>query len=165
MEMNKVHVMKNKMEEGFVGAAGELAASLSLARSVGRIYALLFLSPRPLSFEDLCGRLGLSKGNVSINLRVLEGWEAVEKVWVKGSRRTHYRAVRDLKSIALKRVEEGGRRRLGLAKARLVELERAGRTSDPEVRARLGEFKRFLADIEKGLDLLPRLASMAGSWG
>src|SRR5438309_8550205 len=113
----------NKVQSEVVQAAGELAASLSLARSVGQIYGLLYVSPEPLSLDDLCDELSISKGNASVNLRTLEAWEAIERVWVKGSRRAHYRAGRDLKKIALKRIEEGGRRRLSMVKDRLARVE------------------------------------------
>ena len=78
--MNKVQNKLTAIEAEVVHAAGDLAASISLARSVGQIYGLLFISPDPLALDDLCLRLSLSKGNVSINLRILEDWGAVEKV-------------------------------------------------------------------------------------
>ena len=114
-----------------VESAGELAASLSLARSVGQIFGLLYVSPVPLSLDDLCEKLSISKGNASVNLRTLEGWEAIERVWVQGSRRAHYRARRDLKRVALRRLEEGGRRRVALVKDRLARVEEGlGRSKD-----------------------------------
>ena len=78
--MNNVQSHLNHVQQRFIEAAGELAVSISLARSVGQIYALLYISPEPLSIDDVCRLLGVSKGNVSINLRTLEAWEAVEKV-------------------------------------------------------------------------------------
>ena len=142
--------------------AGELAASLSFARSVGQIFALLYISPEPLSIDDLCSMLRISKGNASVNLRVLESWEAVEKTWVQGSRRAHYRALRDLRRIALKRLEEGLGRRLALAKSRMEKLEESlGEEGDAQLKTRLREFNHFVKTVEKGVALLPKLESVS----
>jgi HTH-type transcriptional regulator, glycine betaine synthesis regulator len=159
--MNNIRIGLTALQVEAVEAAGELAASISLARSVGQIFGLLYVSPEPLSLDDLCERLSISKGNASVNLRTLETWRAIERVWVQGSRRAHYRASRDLKGIALRRVEEGGRRRLGMVKDRLARIdERLVGSKDVRDRIaaeRLKEFKGFVRSIEKGLALLPKL--------
>jgi DNA-binding transcriptional regulator GbsR (MarR family) len=159
--MNKVQPQLTRLQSQVVETAGELAASLSLARSVGQIFGLLYVSPEPLSLDDLTERLSISKGGASVNLRTLENWEAIERVWVRGSRRAHYRASRDLRKIALKRVEEGGKRRLSLVKDRLARVEEglgdAKEGPDKAVAERLKEFKGFVRSVEKGLELLPKL--------
>lgn len=162
--MNNVYSRLTPVQSRLIRAAGELAMGLSLARSVGQIYALLYISPEPLSFNELCQKLRISKGTASVNLRVLEAWDALEKVWVKGRRQVHYRALRDLRRIILRRLEEGGRRRLEMARSRLSELEAAlkgsvgnGKQIPPE---RMQELKSFLRTVERGLKLLPRLNSL-----
>ena len=159
--MNKVQPKLSSSQRAFVDYAGEMAASLSFARSVGQIFALLYISPEPLSIDDLCALLRISKGNASVNLRVLAGWEAVEKTWVQGSRRAHYRALRDLRRIALKRLEEGLGRRLALAKSRMEKLEESLGEGDAQLKTRLREFNSFVKTVEKGVALLPKLESVS----
>ncbi|HHZ82864.1 MAG TPA: hypothetical protein EYN60_02410 [Nitrospirales bacterium] len=165
--MNKVQSKLTHFELEVVSAAGELAMSISLARSVGQIFGLLYIASEPLSIDDLCWRLEMSKGNVSINLRVLEAWDAVEKIWVRGSRRAHYKAVRDLKRIALQRIEQGGRRRVDLALAKISRMESLSRSRndrrDKAAVERVREFKAFLKSVKKGLKLLPKLESFLAS--
>jgi DNA-binding transcriptional regulator GbsR (MarR family) len=60
----------------------------------GQIYALLFLSDEPLSLDEISEKLAVSKSNVSINIRLLEEYGLVRKVWVKGSRKDYYDAER-----------------------------------------------------------------------
>lgn len=161
--MNKVRAALTPLQAQAVEAAGELAASLSLARSVGQIFGLLYVSADPLSLDDLCERLSISKGNASVNLRTLEAWQAVERVWVRGSRRAHYRASRDLKAIALRRVEEGARRRLAIVKDRLARVEAAsdgGNESDRVLKERMKEFRHFIRSLERGLAFLPKLGGL-----
>lgn len=83
-------------QEIFVQGAGKISAALlgMINRVGGQIYALLFLSEEPLSLDDIADRLGVSKSNVSINVRMLEDYRLVCRVWVKGSRRDYYAAER-----------------------------------------------------------------------
>ena len=50
---------------------------------------------QPLSLDEISDLLKTSKGNVSVNIRLLEEQGLVRKVWVKGSRRDYYDAKRD----------------------------------------------------------------------
>lgn len=72
---------------------------LGLPRSLGEIYGLLFISPEPLSLDDLVDRLGISKGSASQGLRTLKELGAVTEDSVEGVRRTYYRAHAELKSL------------------------------------------------------------------
>ena len=107
--------MKNGLNafiDQMVEEAGELAASLGLNRVVGQLYALLYFSPKPLSLDEMTERLKMSKGNTSLNIRELEKWEAVHKIWVKGSRKDYYQANLDIPSVILSRLKIGLTRRL-----------------------------------------------------
>lgn len=83
-------------QEVFVQGAGKISSALlgMINRVGGQIYALLFLSEEPLSLDDIARRLAVSKSNVSINIRMLEDYSLVRKVWVKGSRKDYYAAER-----------------------------------------------------------------------
>ncbi len=77
----------------------------------GQIYALLFLMRKPLSLDGISDLLKTSKGNVSVNIRLLEEHGLVRKVWVKGSRKDYYEPARDYPRKLLRgffdRVREG----------------------------------------------------------
>lgn len=97
----------------FIESAGKISANmLGMVNKVGgQIYALLFLSREPLSLDDISDILQVSKGNISVNIRLLEELKLVKKVWVKGSRRDFYEANRDYPRKLLKgffdRIREG----------------------------------------------------------
>src|SRR5689334_10983512 len=59
---------------------------------MGRIWSVLYLSPEPLSAEDLRQALKLSSGAVSMTLNELSRWGVVRKVWVQGERKDFYTA-------------------------------------------------------------------------
>jgi DNA-binding transcriptional regulator GbsR (MarR family) len=117
------HVISSTDAE-FARFAGELAESFSFNRSVGQIYGLLYLQESPLSLEDIGKRLSMSKGNASINIRLLESWGAVRSVSVVGSRKDFYEANRDIKQVAVRRVREGLTKRLDRAEEQLVHLQK-----------------------------------------
>ena len=80
----------------FVDGMGAAAASSGiLSQQQGRIFALLYLSPGPLSLDDLARTLEQSKSNVSINIRTLVEWHLVKRRRLPGSRRDHYEAATD----------------------------------------------------------------------
>jgi len=53
---------------------GDLGGQWGVNRSVAQIHALLYLSDRPLTAEDIAGMLGIARSNVSNSLRELLGW-------------------------------------------------------------------------------------------
>ena len=75
-------------------------AVLSLPRSLGEIYGLLYSSEEPLAFDDLVSRLELSKGSVSEGLRLLRSLGAVTLVPVPDSRKDYFTAETSLRRLA-----------------------------------------------------------------
>jgi DNA-binding transcriptional regulator GbsR (MarR family) len=71
---------------------GRLIEFWGFKRNMGRIWAVLYLSPDPLSAEDLRHVLKLSSGAVSMTLSELSRWGVVRKVWVQGERKDFYAA-------------------------------------------------------------------------
>ena len=50
----------------FVLHFGEMGSRWGINRTVGQIYALLYLSKEPLNAEDIVEQLGVSRSNVSM---------------------------------------------------------------------------------------------------
>ncbi|MEA1963668.1 MAG: hypothetical protein U9O41_00835, partial [Candidatus Aerophobetes bacterium] len=72
---------------GFTEGIGRLTATVGVSRVIGQLYAVLFLSDKPLCLNDMVERLKISKGGASLNIRELEKLGVVKKVWVKGDRK------------------------------------------------------------------------------
>ena len=96
----------------FIEHIGKLCDSFGLNKFVAQLYAVLYLSDKPLSLDDMVERLKVSKGNVSLNIRKLEKWGAVRNVWVKGSRKDFYEAELDIKKVVLNKVKSGVEKRI-----------------------------------------------------
>lgn len=90
--MNLQQARDNSIE-----SAGKISANMlgMVSKVGGQIYALLFLARNPMSLDEIMKILQLSKGNISVNIRMLESVGLVRKVWVKGTRKDYYEAARD----------------------------------------------------------------------
>jgi DNA-binding transcriptional regulator GbsR (MarR family) len=76
-----------------------LGKYLSLPRSVGEIYGLLFATGEKLTLDDLVSRLGISKGSASQGLRMLRGAGAVRVTHLAGDRKDYYEAEADMPAL------------------------------------------------------------------
>ena len=88
--------------ERFVLHWGDMGSAWGVSRSVAQIHALLFLSARPLTAEEIADMLGLARSNVSTSIRELLAWSLVRRVPVRGDRRDHFEAETDLWEIVLR---------------------------------------------------------------
>lgn len=61
----------------------------------GRIVGLLITSPKPLSLDEICTKLEVSKGPVSTHARQLEEMGFVRKMWVTNDRKDYYQLADD----------------------------------------------------------------------
>src|SRR5690606_37946176 len=80
----------------FVLHWGDLGSQWGVNRSVAQIHALLFISDRPLTAEEIAETLGLARSNVSNSLKELLGWKLIERVPVLGDRRDRFAALGDI---------------------------------------------------------------------
>ncbi len=79
-------------------------------RGMGAIFGALYLSPRPLSLDELVEQVGITKGAVSTNVRSLERLGMVHPHLEIGERKDYYVAETDFWKIArgiLKEREKG----------------------------------------------------------
>src|SRR5438270_9911925 len=76
-----------------MGAAA--ATSRILTQLQGRIFGLLYVSPGPVTLDELTDELQQSKSNVSVSVRGLIDWQLVRRIRVPGSRKDHYEAATD----------------------------------------------------------------------
>src|SRR5258705_13032410 len=61
----------------FVAHFGEMGSRWGINRTVGQIYALIFVSPQPLNADEIAEKLEFSRSNVSMGLKELQAWRLV----------------------------------------------------------------------------------------
>ena len=88
--------------ERFILHWGDMGSQWGVNRSVSQIHALLYLSERPLTADEIAGVLGLARSNVSNSIRELLAWDLIRRVPVRGDRREHFEAETDIWEIAMR---------------------------------------------------------------
>ena len=95
-----------EIRHSFVESMGRISKFWGFNRLMGQLYGLLYLSPEPMTLDQLAEGLKVSKGSVSTNIRAIERWGMVEKVWVKADRRDYYKAETRFLDIVVKILQE-----------------------------------------------------------
>lgn len=90
----------SSLEAEVIGLFVQLSRIIGQPRSYAELYALLFLSPQPLTMDDLIRRLGISKGSASQGLRFLRKAGAIRVLHLPGRRAAQYEAVAELRHLA-----------------------------------------------------------------
>jgi DNA-binding transcriptional regulator GbsR (MarR family) len=141
--------------ERFVLQWGDMGGQWGVNRSVAQIHALLYLSERPLTAEEIADTLGMARSNVSTSLKELIGWKLIRRAPVFGDRRDHFEAEIDLWQIVT-RIAQGRKEReidpaAAALRACLAEAEGDAKVSKV-ARSRLAEMEAFVATISRWYD-------------
>ena len=116
----------------FVDLWGQMANHWGINRTMAQIHALLMVSSRPLTAEQIMEELQISRGNVSMNLRDLINWGIVRRTGVAGDRRDFFTTEADVWSMFQIILRERKKRELDPLLSRLEEcLTRAGKKPEP----------------------------------
>jgi DNA-binding transcriptional regulator GbsR (MarR family) len=136
--------------ERFVLQWGDMGGQWGVNRSVSQVHALLYVSARPLTAEDIAGSLGMARSNVSNSLKELLAWDLVRRIPLRGDRREHFEAETDVMEI-FTRIAAGRKAREidpALAVLRTCVAEGTGDPAmDPVALARLKEMLSFTETI------------------
>jgi DNA-binding transcriptional regulator GbsR (MarR family) len=98
------------LAQRFVLHFGEMGSRWGINRTVGQIYALLYISPRALNADEIAAALDFSRSNVSMGLKELESWKLVRLQHIPGDRREYFSAPEDVWAIFKTLAEERRKR-------------------------------------------------------
>jgi DNA-binding transcriptional regulator GbsR (MarR family) len=161
---NVLNAQEKAVWGSFIDLAGRSSLKLGLPRSLGQVYAAIYLSSSPLGLEDLMDSLHISKGNASMSVRQLAEWGAVRCLWVKGDRKDYYEAtekfsdvVRHFFQVILKpRVASTSSQLQGMS-ADLKKLNGASSPDGTFMRERIVRLENFHKKISKVFPLVEKL--------
>lgn len=129
----------SEVEKEVVDIFVRIAGVLSLPRSVGELYGILFISSKPMCIDDLMRKLKISKGSTSQGLRILRSFGAVNPVYVAGDRRDFFTAEAELRKIVAGFVKEQVYPHLENGKERMARIESLLEEETPEQREFIAE--------------------------
>ena len=139
------------VESQFVDLWGTMSSLWGINPTMARIHGLLYITGEALTMDDMMLRLGISRGNVSMNLRELMSWGVVHKVHRQGERREFYRAEADVWTLFRRILSERKRRELDptlVVLERTVALIEEGPDRNPAQLDRIASLRRFFSQID-----------------
>lgn len=137
------------LSQSFVLHFGEMGSRWGINRTVGQIYALLYVSREPLTADDIVEKLGVSRSNVSMGLKELQSWRLVKLEHRPGDRRDFFSAPEDVWQIFKTLAEERQRREVDptLSMLRDALLETAGSAEDAYAQERMRKMHELIEQI------------------
>lgn len=123
-------------------AVGGIVEMWGFKRVLGMVWTFVYLSPRPLSAQDIRSGLGISSGLVSMVLQELVRWGVVHKQPTPGERKEYYTAERNVWRPISKVIREREMYQVATTLERLREAECALESSGDDE----DEAKRVAAD-------------------
>jgi DNA-binding transcriptional regulator GbsR (MarR family) len=138
--------------ERFVLHWGDLGGRWGVNRSVSQIHALLYVSERPCTADEIADLLGLARSNISTSIKELLAWGLIRRVPIKGDRREHFEAEADIWEM-FRRIAAGRKEREldpAIAALRACVLEAQGDTTvHPVAAARLEGLLGFVEALDR----------------
>lgn len=129
-----------------------MGAKWGISRTVARIHALLYFSPKPLAADEITELLDIARSHVSNSLKELQAWGVVKNVHILGDRREHFESIKDVWKLFEALLDERKKREVDPTFAALRSIEPAI-TSDPgisdETLQRWTEMLGFFETMEK----------------
>lgn len=146
------------LTQRFVLHFGEMGSRWGINRTVGQIYALLYVSPKALNADDISNALAFSRSNVSMGLKELQSWNLVRLQHLPDDRREYFLAPEDVWVIFRTLAEERRKREIDptLSMLREALMEQPSGLDDVHAQERMKQMHElielmtgWLADVQK----------------
>jgi DNA-binding transcriptional regulator GbsR (MarR family) len=152
---------------------GEMGSVWGVNRTVAQIYALLYLSPEPLTADEISETLAVARSTVSTGLHELQGWGIVKIVHVLGDRRDHFASMSDVWEMFRAIIRERKSREIDPLLAMLRESVAEADKDDAHVKEKLQDMHDSLESVmtiynqveQMPLDVLIKLANLGENFG
>ncbi|MQQ99987.1 GbsR/MarR family transcriptional regulator [Glaciimonas soli] len=148
------------LAQRFISHFGEMGSRWGINRTVGQIYALLYILGQPLNADQIAEHLTFSRSNVSMGLKELQSWRLVKLLHQPGDRREYFEPPKDIWDIFKALLEERRRREIEptLSMLRDALLENASSESDKLAQQRMREMYDLIELSSAWFDDVQRLS-------
>lgn len=145
--------------QSFVLHFGEMGSRWGINRTVGQIYALLFVTEKPLNADEIAEALAFSRSNVSMGLKELESWKLVRLQHLPGDRREYFSAPEDVWAIFRTLAEERRKREVDptLSMLRDALLESPANPEEQHAQERMREMYELIEMLTQWFSDVQRL--------
>jgi DNA-binding transcriptional regulator GbsR (MarR family) len=147
------------LSQAFVLHFGEMGSRWGINRTVGQIYALLYVSADPLCADDIVEKLGVSRSNVSMGLRELQAWNLVLLKHLPNDRRDFFTTPDDVWQILRTLAEERKKREVDptLSVLREILMQQPADEAERHAQARMAEMHVLIEQLTNWYDDVKKL--------
>ncbi len=159
--MTEIKLDLNPIITEFILHWGEMGSRWGINRTIAQIHALLYISPKALTAEEISETLSVARSTVSTGLRELQSWGLIKVVHVLGDRKDHFEIIGDVWEMFRAVLDERKRRELDPALSMLQETVAEFETSaegDPAMHEKMIELLDFFetaSEIYEQAQVLP----------
>jgi DNA-binding transcriptional regulator GbsR (MarR family) len=148
------------LAQRFILHFGEMGSRWGINRTVGQIYALLYVHGKPLNADEIADHLGFSRSNVSMGLKELQSWRLVRLLHQPGDRREYFEPPKDIWEIFRTLLEERRRREIEptLSMLRDALLENPANEEDRLAQERMREMYQLIELSSSWFNEMQRLS-------
>jgi DNA-binding transcriptional regulator GbsR (MarR family) len=149
-----------QVEQQFIELWGDMSSWWGVNRTMAEIHGLLYITGAALSAEQIQHRLGISRGNVSMNIRTLVEWGLVRRVRRRGERKEYFESLADVWEMFTVLAQQRKRREIDPIIKTLKEASAqlaAVANGSSETAALAQEHARRVADLLRFLLLVEKL--------
>lgn len=142
-------------QQKFIHAWGTLGSNWGINKTMAQIHALLLLSEKAMSTEEMMETLQVSRGNVNMNVRALIDWGLAQKESALGDRKDYFLAKKDIWVIARQIANQRRKRELEPVLNLLSEIKQSPNAKNPEnkeLNKRVRDIEDFTLKIDKVLE-------------
>ncbi len=122
--MNGKKPTLSPLEQNTLELLVDSVRAIGLPRSLGEIYGILYLSPKPLCMDDIIQKLDISIGSASQGLRQLKSFKAIRTVYIQGQRKDYFIAENKLRDLSARFIKEEVMPRLEANCEKIAEIQK-----------------------------------------
>jgi DNA-binding transcriptional regulator GbsR (MarR family) len=161
--------MKSNLEkasQNFIQGMSRISNFWGFPRAMGAIYGAIYLSPTPLSLDEIVEQVGVTKGAVSTNVRQLERLGMVHKHILVGDRKDYYQAETDFWKMIKGILQEREKSEFDLALTTVSDSLALAEAEDQELelaafyRERIGAMQTFFNTLDSLVGTILKLESL-----
>lgn len=140
--------------QSFVLHFGEMGSRWGINRTVGQIYALIYLSDKPLNADQLVDALGFSRSNIAMGIKELVSMNLVMLRHIPDDRKDYYVTHEDIWEIVRKLAEERKKREIDptLSMLRSTIMESPSTDEEKYAQERMREMHDLIEMLTKWYD-------------
>ena len=151
-------------KEKFISTWGSLGTLWGINKAMAQIQALLFISTKPLSMEEIMEDLKISRGNTSMNLRQLIDWGIVTKALIAGERKEFFTTEKDVQELARHIAKERSRREIKPVLKVLKEVSSIKDDNTEKTKELIKQTKALYELTENADMMLNKIVSQDQNW-